>query len=84
MTASCTQGFNISNKQMSKETIQLQPPPKERFLSVEEKVKYIIENGKKKADVCQEFGLINSTVKIMWKTRDKTFSAFEQNRSQIK
>jgi hypothetical protein len=84
MTASCAQGFNISNKQMSKETIQLQPPPKERFLSVDEKVKLIIENGKKKADACQEFGLINSTVKIMWKTRDKTFSAFEQNRSQIK
>jgi transposase-like protein len=40
---------------------------KRKVLSVEEKVKVIreIESGKKKADVCREFGLFNSTVQTI-------------------
>jgi transposase-like protein len=54
---------------------------KRKVLSVEEKVKVIkeIESGKKKADVCQEFGLVNSIVQTIWESRDKIVSAFEQN-----
>jgi transposase-like protein len=42
---------------------------KKEVLSIEEKVKVIreIENGRKKADVCHEFGLVNSTVQTIWK-----------------
>jgi hypothetical protein len=42
-------------------------------LSVEGKVKMNrqIENGKKKADVCREFGLVNFTVQTIWKTEPK-------------
>jgi transposase-like protein len=59
---------------------------KRKALSVEEKGKVIreIENGKKKADVCQEFGLVNSTTQTIWKNRTKIFSAFQQNGSRIK
>jgi transposase-like protein len=59
---------------------------KRKALSVEEKVKVIreIENGKKKADVCREFGLVNSTTQAIWKNRSKIISAFEQNGSRIK
>jgi transposase-like protein len=37
---------------------------KRKVLSTEEKVKVNCEteNGRKKADVCREFGLVNSTV----------------------
>jgi transposase-like protein len=43
---------------------------KRKVLSIEGKVKVLqqIENGKKKADVCREFGLINSTIQMIWKT----------------
>jgi hypothetical protein len=34
--------------------------------------------------VCQEFGLVNSTIQTIWKNRIKTISAFEQNGSKIK
>jgi transposase-like protein len=59
---------------------------KRKVLSVEEKVKVLqeIENGKKKADVCRAFGLINSTIQMIWKNRTKIISAFEQNGSRIK
>jgi hypothetical protein len=43
-----------------------------------------IENGKKKADVCREFGLVNSIIQTIWKNRTKIIRAFEQNGSRIK
>jgi len=39
---------------------------------------------KKKADVCQKFGIVNSTIQMVWKKRRKIISAFEQNGSSIK
>ena len=30
-----------------------------------------IENGKKEALMCQEFGRVNSTIKTMWKNHSK-------------
>ena len=39
---------------------------------------------KKKVDVCQEFGVLNSTIHMVWKRRRKIVSAFEQNGSSIK
>jgi hypothetical protein len=59
---------------------------KRKVSSVKENVKVIqeIENGKKKADVCQEFCLINSTIQTIWKNRTQIISAFEQNGSRIK
>jgi hypothetical protein len=59
---------------------------KRKVLSVKETVKVTkeIQNGKKKADVCQEFGLINSWAQKIWKNRTKIISAFEKNRSRIK
>jgi transposase-like protein len=59
---------------------------KRKVLSVEEKVKVIreTESGKKKAEACQEFSLVNSTIQTIWKNRDKTVSVFEQNGSRIK
>jgi DNA-binding NarL/FixJ family response regulator len=44
---------------------------KRKVLSTEETVKVIreIENGKKKAYVCREFGLVNSTVQTIWKKK---------------
>jgi transposase-like protein len=55
-------------------------------LNVEGKVKVIrqIENGKKKADVCREFGLVNSTIRTICKNRTKIISAFDQNGSRVK
>jgi len=43
-----------------------------------------IENGNKKADVCREFGLVNSTMQTIWKNRTKIINAFERNGSRIK
>jgi hypothetical protein len=59
---------------------------KRKVLSIEEKVKVIreIENGRKKADVCHEFGFLNSTVQTIWKNKTKLIDAFEQNGSRIK
>jgi hypothetical protein len=59
---------------------------KRKVLSMEDKVnvKKQIESGKKKADVCSEFGLVNSTIQTIWKNRDKIVSAFGKNGSQIK
>jgi transposase-like protein len=59
---------------------------KRKILDNEEKVKLSkeIENGVNNADVCQEFGLVNSTMDMIWKNRIKIFSAFEQNRLRMK
>lgn len=40
-----------------------------------------IGNGRDKADVCQEFGLVNSVIPMTWKNRTTTISASEENRS---
>jgi hypothetical protein len=37
-----------------------------------------------KADVCRDYGLVNSTVQTICENRTNTVSAFEQNRSRIK
>lgn len=42
------------------------------------------EYGKNKADVCWEFGLINSTYQKIWKNRIKIITVFEQNGLRIK
>jgi CENP-B N-terminal DNA-binding domain. len=57
-----------------------------KVLSIKEKVTVIqqTENGKKKADVCQEFGHINSMIQKIWKKRTKIINVFEWNRSRIK
>jgi hypothetical protein len=41
----------------------------QKLLSIGENVKVIreIENGKSEVDVCWEFGLINSTIQMIWK-----------------
>jgi len=38
---------------------------------------------KKKAHLCQGFGLVNSTIQMVWKNRTKIFSVFERNGSRI-
>jgi hypothetical protein len=41
--------------------------------------------GKKyEAAMCQEFGLVNSTIPTIWKNRTKMNSAFKQNGSRLK
>jgi transposase-like protein len=59
---------------------------KRKVLSFKQKVKLIraIENGRKKSDVCQEFSVINSTIKKILKNRTKIIGAFKQNSSRIK
>jgi hypothetical protein len=59
---------------------------KREVLSIKGKVKVIrqIENRKEKADVCQEFGLINCAIETVWKNISKVISWFEQNSSRIK
>jgi hypothetical protein len=43
-----------------------------KVLSVREKVKLIQEeSGKKKDDLCREFGLENYTIQTIWKTEPK-------------
>jgi transposase-like protein len=48
---------------------------KRKVLSVEEKIKVIqeIENGKKKADVCWEFGIISSVIQTIWKKQNQSY-----------
>jgi len=64
----------------------LQSLIKGRFLSIKGNVKVVkqIENGKKKADVCREFCIVNCTISTIWKSSSKIISVFEQNRSRIK
>jgi transposase-like protein len=54
---------------------------KRMVLSTEGKDKIIreTENGKKKANICREFGLVNSTAPTTWKDGTKPF---EQNESR--
>jgi len=39
---------------------------------------------KKKADVCRESGLLNSTIRKIWKNRTKIISSFERRASRVK
>lgn len=51
---------------------------KRKILDTEKKVKLSQEivHGIRNADVCQEFGLINSRMNTIWKDRIKIISAF--------
>jgi len=51
---------------------------KRKIFSIKGKVKVIwqIENGKKKADVCWEFSLVNCMVQMIWENRTKISSVF--------
>jgi hypothetical protein len=59
---------------------------KREVLSIKGKVKVIrqIENRKEKADVCQEFGLVNCAIQTVWEKISKVISGFEQNSSKNK
>jgi hypothetical protein len=59
---------------------------KRKVLSLVGKVKVTrkIENIKKKADVCREFGLVNSTIRTIWKNRTKIINSFDQKASRVK
>lgn len=59
---------------------------KREVLSIKGKVKVIrqIENRKEKADVCQEFGLVNCAIQTVWEKISEVISGFEQNSSRIK
>jgi hypothetical protein len=43
-----------------------------------------IENGKNKADVCREFGLVNSAIQTICRNITIFISAFEQNGLRIR
>jgi hypothetical protein len=64
---------------------QLTGDKETRVLSLDEKVKLKreIANGRKKAEVSQEFGFANSMIKRVWKNRTKIVSAFEKNGLRI-
>jgi len=53
---------------------------KMKFLSIGEAVKVIgeIESGKRKADVCREFGLVKSNLQIIWKNITKIISVLNK------
>jgi hypothetical protein len=59
---------------------------KRKILSAEGTVKVIrqIENGKKKDDVCQEFGLINDPNDLKITKQNKITSIFDHKVSRIK
>jgi hypothetical protein len=59
---------------------------KRKVLSIKGKVKVIqqIENGKKKADMCWELVLINSTFQKILKNRTKIITTFEHKGWRIK
>jgi len=56
------------------------------MLSVEGKVRVMwrTENGKQKPDVCREFGLVNSTIQMIWQTTAKIISVLERQGMRIK
>ena len=56
------------------------------ILSIEGRVKVMwqIENGRKKADLCLEVGLVNSIIQMICENRAIIISAFEWNGSRIK
>jgi len=39
-----------------------------------------LQNGREKADVCQEFGLIKSMIPMTWKNRTTIISVSEKNK----
>jgi len=55
-------------------------------LSIEGKIKVIwqIDSGRKKADLCREFGLVNSIIQMICENRAIIISAFEWSGSRIK
>ena len=59
---------------------------KRKVLSIQEKVCVIrsYESGHKIADVCHEFGLVNSTVGSILKIKDKNLKKFEEDGEKIK
>jgi hypothetical protein len=59
---------------------------KNKVLRVKEKFEMIqeTENGKKRTDICQEFGVINSMIQIIWKNRNRIISDVEQTGLRIK
>lgn len=58
---------------------------KRKVLSIQEKVRVIrsYESGRKIADVCREFGLVNSTVGSILKNKDKILKKFEEDGEKI-
>jgi hypothetical protein len=59
------------------------PPPLSTVATdVEEKLMQETESGEHKADMCQEFNLVNSTVQTIWKNRQKCQS-FEKNNDKL-
>jgi len=59
---------------------------KRKVLSVAGKAEVTrkMENGKKKADVCREFSLVNYIIRTIWKNRTKVISSFERKASRVK
>jgi len=59
---------------------------KNAVLRVKEKFEMIQEviNGKKRTDMCQEFGVINSMIQIIWKNRNRIISGVERTGPRIK
>ena len=56
---------------------------RKQVLSVEGNFKAIREMEiKKKANLCWEYGLVNSTIQTIWKTRTKIISPLDQNASR--
>jgi hypothetical protein len=56
---------------------RLQSRIRERFLASKKKIRQI-EHGKKKADLCREFGLVNSKIQKIW-GKEKRFRKPERS-----
>ncbi|GJQ76772.1 hypothetical protein Trydic_g15612 [Trypoxylus dichotomus] len=59
---------------------------KRKVLTLDDKVVVInaIESGRKKADVCRQFGLVNSTVGTIIKNKEKILKSFDEGGAQAK
>lgn len=59
---------------------------KRKVLPIKEKVRVIraCEEGRKIADVCREFGLVNSTVGSILKNKEKILKAFNEDGENVK
>ncbi|XP_023228548.1 tigger transposable element-derived protein 4-like [Centruroides sculpturatus] len=59
---------------------------KRKALTLDCKVEIIkaVESGRKKADVCRDFGLANSTVCTIIKNREKILKSFQDGKGQVK
>ncbi|XP_023238913.1 tigger transposable element-derived protein 4-like [Centruroides sculpturatus] len=57
-----------------------------KALTLDCKVEIIkaVESGRKKADVCRDFGLANSTVCTIIKNREKILKSFQDGKGQVK